>query len=85
MLKKFPLDEIIVTKNSLFFLSRAPTHPSFTFNSRFSYELKHIIHLSKIECGIFHSQFGLVFIKFYIFVQQKAWTLDFKTSLFLSK
>ena len=28
------------TKNALFFLSRAPTHHSFTFNSRFLYKLK---------------------------------------------
>ena len=35
MLKKFPLDKIDVIKNVLFFLSRAPTHHSFTFNTQF--------------------------------------------------
>ena len=56
-----------------FFLSRAPTHHSFTFNSRFLY--KHKVHLFKIVCGIFHFRFRLVFIKVYILAQQKAWTL----------
>ena len=37
MLKKFPSDKIIVTKNVLFFLSQAPTQHSFTFNSKFLY------------------------------------------------
>ena len=32
MLKKFSLGKISGTKNALFFLSRAPTHHSFTFN-----------------------------------------------------
>ena len=58
-----------------FFLSRAPTHYSFTFNSRFLYELKHKVRLSKSVCGIFHFRFRHVFIKVYFFVQQKAWTL----------
>ena len=40
MLKKFPSDKINVTKNALIFLSRAPTHPSFTFKLQFLYELK---------------------------------------------
>ena len=35
MLKKFPLDKIIGTKYVLF-LSRAPTHHSFTFNILFN-------------------------------------------------
>ena len=67
MLKKFPSD-----KNALFFLSRAPTHHSFTFNLRFLYELKHKVRLSKTVCGIFHFRFRFVFIKDYIFVQQNA-------------
>ena len=62
-------------KNALFFLSRAPTHHSFTFNSQFLYGLKHKVHPSKSACGIFHFRFCLVFIKVYIFVQQKTWTL----------
>ena len=75
MLKKFPSDKINGTKNALFFLSRAPTHHSFTFNLRFLYELKHKVRLSKTVCGIFHFRFRFVFIKVYIFVQQNAWTL----------
>ena len=71
MLKKFPSGKINVTKNALFFLSRAAIHHSFTFNSQFLYQLKHKVHLSKIVCGIFHFWFWLVFIKVYIFVQQK--------------
>ena len=40
------------TKNGPFFFSQAPTHDSFTFNLRFSYELKHKVHLSETVCGI---------------------------------
>ena len=62
-------------KGALFFLSRALTHYSFTFNLQFLYELKHKIHLSKTERGIFHFRFRLVFIKVFILIQQKASTL----------
>ena len=31
MLKIFPLNKIIITKNALFFLSRGPTHHNFPF------------------------------------------------------
>ena len=72
MLKKFPLDKINGTKDAVFFLSRDPTHHSFIFNLPFAYELKHKICLSKTVCVIW---FCFVFIKGYIFVQQKAWTL----------
>ena len=75
MLKKFPSDKITGTKNALFFISRAPTHYSFTFNLRFFYELKHKVLVSKTVCGIFHFRFRFIFIKVYIFVQQNAWTL----------
>ena len=75
MLKKIPSDKINGTKNALFFLSRAPTHHSFTFNLQFLYELKHKVRLSKTLCGIFHFRFRFVFIKVYIFVQQNACTL----------
>ena len=68
MLKKFPSDKINHTKNALFFLSRAPTHQSFTFNLRFLYELKHKVHLSKTVCWIFHTRFRFAFVKVYIFV-----------------
>ena len=59
----------------LFFLSRAPAHHSFTFDLQFLYELKHKVYLSETMCGIFHFRFHCVFIKVYIFVQQKAQTL----------
>ena len=58
------------TKSAFFFLSRAPTHHSFTFNLRFLYELKHKVRLSKTVCGIFHFRFRFIFNKVYIFVQQ---------------
>ena len=45
MLKKFPSDKINGTKNA--FLSRGPTHHSFTFNLGFLYELKRKVRLSK--------------------------------------
>ena len=72
MLKKFPSHKINGTKNALFFLSRAPTYHTFTFNLRFLYELKHKYRLSKTVCGV---SFRFVFIKVYIFVQQNKWTL----------
>ena len=72
MLKNFLSDRINVTKIVLFFLLRASSHHSFTFNSQFLYELKCKVHLSKTVCGIFHFKFRLVFIKACIFVQQKA-------------
>ena len=75
ILKKFPSDKINGTKSVLFFLSRAPTHHSFTFNLRFLYDLKHKVRLSKTMCGIFHFRFRFVFIKVYIFLQQNARTL----------
>ena len=75
MLKNFPSDKINGTKNALFFLLRAPTHHSFTFNLRFLYELKHKVRLCKSMCGIFHFRFRFVFIKVYIFFRQNAWTV----------
>ena len=74
MLKKFPSGKINVIKNPLFFLSGAPTHHSFTFNSQFLYELKHMVDLSQTVCEIFNFRFRFAFIKSYIFIQQKAWT-----------
>ena len=73
--KKIPSYKINGTKNALFFLSRAPTHHSFTFNLRFLYELKHKSRLYKTVCEIFDFRFRFVFIRIYIFVQQNAWTL----------
>ena len=75
MFKNLTSDKIKLTKNAPFFLSRIPTHHSFTFNSQFLYELKHMVHLSKTARGIFYFRFRLVFVKFYIFVQKKAWAL----------
>ena len=69
MLKKFPSDKINGTENAFFFLSRAPTHHSFIFNSRFLHDLKRKVRLSKRVCEIFHFRFRFVFIKAYIFVQ----------------
>ena len=69
------LGKVSDTNNNPFFLSRAPTHHSFTFNLRFSYELKLKVCLSKTVCGIFFFLFRFVFVKVYIFVQQNAWTL----------
>ena len=78
MLKKFPSDKINGTKNALFFLSRSPTHHSFTFNLRFLYE--HKVRLFKTVCEIFHFRFRFIFIKVYTFVQQNAWNLPSKHS-----
>ena len=75
MLKKFPLDKINGTINAFFFLSRAPTHHRFTFTLRFLHELKPKVRLSKTVSGVFYFRFRFLLIKFYIFVQQNAWTL----------
>ena len=72
---KFTSGKINGTKYTVFFLSRAPTRRSFTFNLQFLYELKHNVRLSETVCGIFHFQFRFVIIKVYIFVQQNAWAL----------
>ena len=53
-LQKFPSEKMNVTKNTFFFLSRAPTHYNFTSNSRALYELKRKVCPSKSVCGIFH-------------------------------
>ena len=79
ILRNFPSDKINSAKNALFFLSRAPTHHSVTFNLQSLYELKHKGRLSKTGCEIFHFRCRFVFIKVYILVQHHAWTL------FLSK
>ena len=71
MLKKFPSDKATVTKNALFFLSRAPTHHSFNFNLQFLYELKHMVYLSKklfarfsiFDSVLFHFNFVFLFNK----------------------
>ena len=68
--KKSPSNKINGAKSALFFLWRAPTHDSFTFNLRFLYELKHKVCLSKTVCRIFYFRFCFVFI----FIQQNTWT-----------
>ena len=75
ILKKFPTDKINSTRNVLFFLSRAPSHQSFTFSLQSLYELKGKIRLSKPLCAIIHFRFPFAFIKVYSFVQQNASTL----------
>ena len=70
MLKKFASNKIDGTKNALFFLSRAQTHQSFTFNLRFLYELKYKGRHSEIVCRIFHFRFHFVFTQIYISVQK---------------
>ena len=85
MLKKIPSDKINITKYIIFLLSQVSTHHSFTFNSQFLYELKHMVHLSKTVRGIFHFRFPVVCIKVYIFVQQKTWTLWLSNAIILFK
>ena len=75
MLKKLPSDKINGIKNAFFFLSRAPTHDSFTFNLRFLYEVKNKVCLSPKVFGVFRFRFRFDYIKVYIFVQQNVWTL----------
>ena len=73
MLKKLPLNKISGTKNALFFLSRGPTHHSFTFNFRILYQLKHKVGLSKTVHRIFHFRFRFFFIKFiFLFNKQNS-------------
>ena len=75
MLNFFPSDKVNGPKTVIFHLLRVSSHHSFTFNLRFLYELKNKVRLCKIVCGIFYFRFRFVFIKVYIFVQQKVWTL----------
>ena len=67
MLKKSLSDKINGRKNTLFFLSRAPTHHSFTFSLLFLYELKHKVRLPTNMCGIVHFRFRFGFTKVYVF------------------
>ena len=47
---------VVVASSSL-------SHHSSIFNSQSLYELKHLVHLSKTECRIFHFWFRLIFLK----------------------
>ena len=58
-------------KCPLFFLLRAHTHDSFTFNLQLLYELKHKFHFFKTVYRIFHFWFLFVLIKFFIFCSTK--------------
>ena len=62
--KKFPSHEINGTKNALFFLLRTPTHHSFTFNLRLSYELEHKVRLSKTVLTFSIFDFVSLLLKF---------------------
>ena len=73
MLKKNSSDKISIAKNAFFF--RELQLISFAFNLQFLRELKHKVDLFKTVLGIFHFQLCLVFIKVFIFVQQKPLTL----------
>ena len=76
MLKSFPLNKINGPQNALFFLSRAPTRHSFTFDLRFSYELKHKVRISNTVCEIFHFRFRFyVIILFKIKIREKSQAL----------
>ena len=74
ILKIFPLNKINGPKNALFFLSRAPTRHSFTFDLRFSCELKHKVRISKTVCEIFHFRFYVI-ILFKIKIREKSQAL----------
>ena len=78
MLKKNPLDKTNGTKNSLFLLSRAPTHHSFTFNLRLLYEMKHEFRLSKTLLSILDPD--LLLLKFRFSFNKMHGLFDFKTS-----
>ena len=78
MIKKFPSGKIKGTKDAFFFLSRAPTHHTFTFNLQFLYELKHKVRLSK-TVWIFYFRFRFVF-KFIFLFNKMHGLFDFKTT-----
>ena len=63
-----------------FFLSRALTPRSFTFNLQFLYELRRKVHLSKTLCEIFHFQICVVFIfiSLYFFSTNRTDSLTLK-------
>ena len=60
-------DKRIFTKNTLFFLSSAPTCHNFNFILWFLYELKHKVLSFKSISGIIHFRFRFVFINVYFF------------------
>ena len=76
VLKKFPLDKISSTKNTLSFFRELQR--SFTFNFQLLYELKCKICHSKTVCQIFHYWFCSVFIKVYCCVTKCMDSLTLK-------
>ena len=80
MLKKFLLAKINGTKNAVFFLLRAPTHHSFTFNLRFLLELKHKVRLSKLYVGFSIFDFISLLLKFVFLFSKMHGLFDLKTS-----
>ena len=80
MFKRFLSGKMCSTKHALFFLLGVSTHHSFTFNLRFSYELKHKFRFSKTVREIFHCRFRFVFIKVIYLVNKKYGLFAFKTS-----
>ena len=73
-------DVLNVTKNALFFLLRAPTHHSFTFNFQFLYELKRMFHLPKLCVGFSIFDSVLFLLNFIFLFNKKHGLFDFKTS-----
>ena len=71
-IKKFTSDKLNITKNENFFISQAPTHHSFIFNSTLLNDLKHKVRnfiLSIIHAWplFFQYQFVQVCISYLIF------------------
>ena len=80
MSKKFSSDKINGTKNDFFYLSRTPTHYSFTSNLRFLYELNHKLRLPKTVCEIFHFDSVLFLLKSIFLLNVMHGLFYFKTS-----
>ena len=72
MLKRSPSAKTNGTKFALFFLLRAPTHHSFTFNLQFLYTQKRKVPPLYNSVRDVPFWFCLVFIKVYYFAQQNA-------------
>ena len=68
-------------KNAVFFLLRAPTHHTFTFNLRFLYELKHKFRLSKLYMGFPIFDFTSLLLKFVFLFNKMHGLFDLKTSV----
>ena len=74
MLEKVPSDKGNVTKNALFFSFVSSNSSQFYFGFTILIQSEaHKFRLSKTVRGIFHFRFRLIFIKVYIFVEQKTW------------